>query len=106
MGWAIGRSGPYRWRIVLTEELGRKRLATASYMEELIGELATMGRNIDCDFLVFLLEMAQQEAKNIVRENPTPGRPGMERSSLDGENRGLTADELAALFLRKPPSRN
>ena len=90
----------------MTEELGRKRVATASYMEELLGELAIMGRNIDCDFLVFLLQMAQQEAKNIVRENPTPGRPGMSQSSLERENRGLSADELAAMFLRKPPSRN
>ena len=90
----------------MTEELGGKRAATASYMEELLGEMATMGRNIDCDFLVFLLEMAQQEARNIMRENPTQGRPGMSRASLDRENKGLSADELAALFLRKPPSRN
>lgn len=90
----------------MTEELGRKRAATASYMEDMIGELATMGRNIDCDFLVFLLEMAQQEARNIVRENPTPGRPGMNRSSLERENNDLSADELAALLLRKPPGRN
>ena len=90
----------------MTEELGGKRAATASYMEEMLSELATMGRNIDCDFLVFLLEMAQHEARNIVRENPTPGRPGMSRSSLDHKNRDLSADELAALLLRKPPSRN
>ena len=90
----------------MTEELGGKRSATASYMEEMLGELATMGRNIDCDFLVFLLQMAQQEARNIVRENPTPGRPGMSGSKIGKESRGLSADELAAMFLRKPPSRN
>ena len=90
----------------MTLSSGGRRVATASYMEELIGELAMMGKNIECDFLVFLLEMAQQEARNIVRENPTPGRPGMRGSRLDGENRGLSADELAAMFLRKPPSRN
>ena len=83
----------------MTEESVHRRAATASYIEDMLRELATMGKNINCDFLVFLLEMAQYEARNVGHGNPTPGRS--KRGKEQGEE-GLSAEELAALLARKP----
>ena len=85
----------------MTEESGARRAATASYMEEMLGEFATMAKSIDCDFLVFLLEMAQQEARNVVGDDPTPGRPKARKGQGRGDRDKLTAEELAALFPRR-----
>ncbi|MEP1092892.1 MAG: hypothetical protein ABJH63_11010 [Rhizobiaceae bacterium] len=87
----------------MTKDLGERRVSTAVYLEEMLSELAIIGKNIDCDLLVFLLELAQQEAKNIRHQGPTPGRPRRGKRGREGERRGLTAEELAALFSRKPP---
>ncbi len=73
-----------------------RRAATASYIEDMLCDLAMLGRHMNCDFLVFLLEMAQQEAENIKQNQPTPGR---KRKKEDKET--LTAEELAAIFVRK-----
>jgi hypothetical protein len=72
----------------------------------MLGELATLGKNIDCDFLVFMLEMAQQEARNVVRDNPTPGRPGGGKKPTKDNGEGLSAEELAALFARRTSGRH
>ena len=49
----------------MTEEAIKRRAATASYVEDMLGELTQLARHMKCDFLQFLLEMAQQEAANI-----------------------------------------
>ncbi|MEP1207950.1 MAG: hypothetical protein ABJM29_18690 [Rhizobiaceae bacterium] len=84
----------------MNEGAAERRAATASYMEDMLGELAQLGRHMKCDFLVFLLEMAQLEAGNVKDNNPTPGR---QRDSLDAED-AMTAEELAAIFVRKNSS--
>jgi hypothetical protein len=67
----------------------------------MLGELTQLGRHMKCDFLVFLLEMAQHEAGNIKHDRPTPGR---KRNSEEQE--AMTADELAAIFVRKYSSKH
>jgi len=56
---------------------GGERAATAEYIEEVLTELKTMGVKMECDFLVYLLGMAKDEAANISHNQMTPNR--MER---------------------------
>ena len=57
-----------------------------------------MSRNVDCDFLVFLLEMARIETVNIQRFEPTAGRKSAKSGNGDAD---LTAEQLVALFMQK-----
>ncbi len=46
----------------MTNMSGGRRVETASYIAEMLGQLKKMGEEIDCHFLVYLLDMAQEEA--------------------------------------------
>ena len=85
----------------MTEESIKRRAATASYVEDMLGELTQLARHMKCDFLQFLLEMARQEAGNIKVNNPTPGRRYRLRKEESEEEDAITAEELAAIFVRK-----
>jgi hypothetical protein len=69
-------------------------------MKDMLGDLAVMARQIDCDFLVYLLEMAKAEAAGICCNSITPVPALKNLTNGDDET---TADELAALFMRKWP---
>ena len=85
----------------MTEESIKRRAATASYVEDMLGELTRLARHMKCDFLEFLLEMAQQEASNVKLNKPTPGRRRRLRRQTSDEEDYMTAEELAAIFMRK-----
>ena len=85
----------------MSEESIKRRAATASYVEDMLGELTQLARHMKCDFLQFLLEMAQQEAANIKVNNPTSGRRlRLHRKGSEDEEQ-MSAEELAAIFVRK-----
>jgi len=51
----------------MTDMSGGRRAATASYIAEMLGQLKKMGNEIDSQFLVYLLQMAQDEAIDVER---------------------------------------
>ena len=81
----------------MSEGHEENQAATASYIEDMLTEMVRIGRNINCDFLVFLLEMARLEAVNIQRNGPTPGR---QPNLADDSSSDLNAEQLVALFMR------
>ena len=78
----------------MTKSSGGRRTATASYIEDMLGELADLARNIDGGLLVFLIEMAKIEATS-VRQGHGVGRMPGKKSR---EDEPLTAEQLAAMF--------
>jgi len=86
----------------VTEESIEGCAATASYIEDMLGELAMLVENMKCDFLVFLLEMAKLEAANVKNDNPTPGR----KPRKNEKGKSMNAEELAAIFVRKYSSKH
>ncbi len=99
IGWAIGLEGDRTdGESFMTNNSGARRTATASYIEHMLAELGVLGKKIDCDFLVVLLEMARQEATDIKNNHPSATRP---RTRKKGGGEEITAEELAAIFVRK-----
>ncbi|NKB53557.1 MAG: hypothetical protein GKR97_15305 [Rhizobiaceae bacterium] len=82
----------------MRNETVAKRTATASYIENMLQQLGVLAVRIDCDFLVLLLEMAQQEAADIMSKGPSTGRSQTGKSRGDDE---FSAEELAAIFVQK-----
>lgn len=73
-----------------------RHAATASYIEDLLTELRTMGQNINADFLVYLIEMAIHEANTIKKGSMTPGRA---RTPINQMQKSLSAEQLASLYM-------
>ena len=74
---------------------GQTRTATALYMEEMLRELRTMGQQMDCDFLVYLLEMAAMEASDIANG---AGSKSRQASYVVDKPQTLSAEELSQKF--------
>ncbi len=75
---------------------GGTQAATASYIENMLIELRTMGQQIECDFLVYLLEMSAMEASAIAKGVGSTGRT---QSRVVEKPKTVSADELATLFM-------
>jgi hypothetical protein len=75
-----------------------RRAATASYIESLVDGFVVLGRQIDCDFLVYLLEMAKSEAAGVKDGIATPV---LVPAGVPDEEDDASAEELAAQFMRQ-----
>mgnify|MGYP000901052548 CR=1 FL=1 len=60
-----------------------ERAATAEYIEDILIELKSMSLAMDCDFLGYLLGMAEEEAGNISRKPPSARRIKPDFSARD-----------------------
>jgi len=75
---------------------GMTRASCASYIENMLIELRTMGQKNDCDFLVYLLEMATIEASDIASGKGTAPR---KETRVIEKPEPIGAEELASLFM-------
>jgi len=73
-----------------------RRVMIAKYVVEMLAELRSMGKQINADVLVYLLEMAMIEASAVAKE----AAPGIDAQKLDETVVGETpAEKLAQLHL-------
>ncbi len=64
----------------MTEDDRGNRLATLDYMHAMLGQLRTMAEAQRCDMLAYLIEMASQEAGDIVRNEKSRRISGKRRA--------------------------
>ena len=69
---------------------GETQVATASYIESMLGELHGMSTKIDAGFLSYLLEMAVDEAARVANTKP---------ESAINRPHTLSAEDLADLYM-------
>ena len=80
----------------MTSVSPEKRTATAAYIKSMLVELRTMGEAIQCDTLVYLLEMAVLEANDIEKGVISIGRS---ETSIASSNAAPSAKQLATLYI-------
>ena len=71
---------PDQGKMPMTEDDRGNRLATLDYMHTMLGQLRAMAEAQRCDMLAYLIEMASQEAGDIVRGEKSRSAAGKRRT--------------------------
>lgn len=64
----------------MQQQLNRRRTDTLDYMQSMLGQMRTMAQAERCDMLAYLIEMASQEAGDIVRGEKSRSAAGKRRT--------------------------